>query len=34
MSGADYVTLVSGLILGILVLGPPLVRLTRLMRES
>lgn len=34
MSGADYVTLVSGLLLVILVLGPPVLRLARLIREN
>jgi hypothetical protein len=34
MTTADYVTLVSGLILAILVLAPPAVRIARLIRES
>lgn len=34
MTGADYVTLLSGLLLLILVLAPPIVRLARLIRTK
>ena len=34
MNGADYVTVLSGLLLVILVLAPPVVRLARLIRAK